>query len=231
MSGRLPLLSKPAPALLFLLATVLVASAATRALVRSHRDRSHLVTGEAVWIWRSRDIPEPAPIRFYAAREFFLESVPPAAAAKIFVDRGFVFFVNGSRVGTGQQRPGDALSVFDVAPLLRPGANRIVIQAESPTGVGGILFSLDLGEKRKNAIVSDGTWRVALSEPVLRGGGGAPAAVWGSPPMYPWGYPPLPGDRGWALHARSDSDAQARFGRAPNAERGAPARWRSRSAR
>ena len=196
MSGRLSLLARPPLAFLFLLTVVVVASAVILAAFRSHRDRSNLVTGNALWIWRSRDIPEPAPIRFYVARDFFLERVPPSAAAKIFVDRGFVLFVNGSRVGTGLQRPGDALSVFEVAPSLRPGANWVVIQAESPTGVGGILFSLDLGESRKNAVVSDENWRVVLSESALRQGGGAPAAVWGRPPMHPWGYPPLPGRSG-----------------------------------
>ncbi len=109
------------------------------------------------------------------------------------MDRRFVLFVNGSRVGTGAKRPGDVLSLFDVAGWLHPGTNRVVIEAESPTGVGGILFALDLGTEWRNAVVSDENWRVAPSEPVLRRVGGTPAAVWGRPPMYPWGYPRLTG--------------------------------------
>jgi hypothetical protein len=62
-----------------------------------------------------------------------------------------------------------------------------VIEAESPTGAGGILFHLDLpGAER---VDSDATWRVSPSEAELARGAGTPAAVWGRPPMYPWGYP------------------------------------------
>jgi hypothetical protein len=112
------------------------------------------------------------------------------------VDREHVLYVNGARAGAGVQRPGDALALYDLSPLLRPGVNRIAIEAGSPTGVGGILFSLDLDGLGRDALVSDGHWRVDLSADALAAGGRYGPVVWGSPPQYPWGYPamPKPGD-------------------------------------
>ena len=183
-------LSKPATAALFLLAAALIGGAAVLSTIRALRGGARLATGGAHWIWYPRDSTEPAPLKFYAERDFDLEAVPAQALARVFVDRRGVLFVNGSRFEVGQARPGDALRAFDVARALRAGNNRILIEAESPTGPGGILFALDLS--RRNQVVSDRGWRVALTEPVLRRGEGVPALVWGRPPMWPWKYPRLP---------------------------------------
>jgi hypothetical protein len=77
--------------------------------------------------------------------------------------------------------------VVEIAPALTIGVNRVVIEAESPTGAGGILFHLDLPEGVH--VDSDATWQVGSSEAELARGAGKPAGVWGRPPMYPWGYP------------------------------------------
>lgn len=165
---------------------MVVAAAGALAWGRSRRGRS-LPTGPASWIWFSLDIQTPGPLRFYAGREFRLDGVPASAKARLFVDRRGCLIVNGSRFAASEHLPGSRLSVLEVAPLLVAGVNHLVIEAESPTGAGGILFCLDLPGGRR--VVSDGSWRVGLSEAVLARGGGAPAGVWGKPPMYPWGYP------------------------------------------
>ncbi len=162
-----------------------VAAAGALSLARSLRERS-LPTGAARWIWFSLDIDEPKPVHFYAGRDFRLEGVPASATAKLFIDRQGALIINGSKVETVEQRPGSRLRVLEVAPALVTGVNRVVIEAESPTGAGGILFCLDLPDGRR--VVSDGSWRVSLSQDDLAQGGGAPAGVWGKPPMYPWGY-------------------------------------------
>jgi hypothetical protein len=77
--------------------------------------------------------------------------------------------------------------VVEIAPALTAGVNRVVIEAESPTGAGGILFHLEL--PGGDHVDSDATWQVSSSEAELARGAGKPAAVWGRPPMYPWGYP------------------------------------------
>jgi hypothetical protein len=180
-------LARPVPAALFLLAFLIVVGAAVSAGTRAMRDRSCLVTGGASWIWLTLDIDEPKPVRFYARRDFTIARVPASAKALLYVDRRGVLSVNGSRFPATEQHPGSPLAVVEIAPVLVPGGNSLVIEAESPTGAGGILFHLDLPEG--TSIDTDATWRVALSESDLARGGGARAAVWGRPPMYPWGYP------------------------------------------
>lgn len=186
--GNPPFFARPVPAFLFTLLAIVVGSALVWTTSRAISDHRRLTTGPARWIWYARDVPEPAPIRFYAGRTFRLRSPPRSAMARVFVDRRWVLRINGKTAGTGQQRPGDRLVALEAAPFLLPGENRIVIEAESPNGVGGILFALDF-DGQTNSIVSDGSWRVALSEEDLLGGRSRPAEVWGKPPMHPWGYP------------------------------------------
>jgi hypothetical protein len=180
------LVSRSFRAALVLIVVGIVAAAGVLALAGNLRERS-LVTGAARWIWFSLDIDEAGPLRFYAQRDFTLETVPASAKAKLFIDRRGSLIINGSRFVISEQRPGSRLRVLEVAPALVTGVNRTVIEAESPTGAGGILFCLDLPQGRR--VVSDRSWRVSLSQAVLARGGGAPAGVWGKPPMYPWGYP------------------------------------------
>lgn len=171
-------------------ALVIAAGAALTALWRARQDRRFLITGPARWIWYTRQIPEPAPLRFRAWKDFRLDGEPPASApARLFGDREWVLEINDQRAGSGAQSPGDPLAVFELAPMLRTGANRVLIEAASPNGVGGLLYWMDLGGGR--VLVTDATWRV---ERLPAGAEGPqPAAVWGRPPLYPWGYPRLPG--------------------------------------
>ena len=171
---------------LFAIAALTVAAGAgALALGRALADRGHRVTGQAKWIWATREIPRPKPRRFTAERLFSLPAPPAAARAAIFVDRSYVLSVNGERVGQGEKRPGDALDFYDVARFLRSGQNGIAIEAASDNGVGGILFVLDFGPGGPAPVVSDERWTV----------NGALAIVWGKPPMYPWGFPPTPTPR------------------------------------
>jgi hypothetical protein len=173
-------------------AGLVVGAAAARALVHAHEDRMRLSTGSAEWIWYSSRVPEPRPVRFWATRDFILPRAPSRATAKLFVDSEHVLYINGVRLGGRSQRRGDPLAVYDAAPLLREGANRVAIEAASPTGIGGILFSLDLDSYGRDALVSDGGWNVDPSpEGIVRGARFAPV-VWGRPPQYPWGYPRMP---------------------------------------
>ena len=185
-------LARPVGATLYAIATLVLAVAALHALTVAHEDRRRLATGKAEWIWYSSGTARPQPLRFFATREFVLPAAPGRALAKVFVDRAHVLFVNGARVGTGEQRPGDPLRIYPVAPFLRAGVNRLVIEAASPTGVGGILFALDCDGYGRDALVSDGAWRVDLSPDAETAGGRYRPMVWGRPPQPPWGYPRMP---------------------------------------
>jgi hypothetical protein len=169
-------------------ALVLAAGAVVQAARRAIGDRRSLTTGNARWIWLTRDIEEPRPMAFRAATDFALSGEPPRAApGRIFVAGSWSLEVNGRRAGGGSQRPGDPLMVLDLAAQLRTGDNRLTIDVSSPDGAGGILFWLDVGGG--HAVVSDGAWRVTPISP--EPGPERAAAVWGRPPMFPWRYPRL----------------------------------------
>lgn len=189
---REPLLSRPGFALLYALALVLASAGAIRATLAAHADRELSRTGDARWIWYSREIKEPLPISFVATRDVVLGQAPARATAKVFADRWHVLWVNGHRAGAGTQQPGAPLALYEIGPLLRRGVNRIAIEAGSETGAGGLLFSLDLPGSGRDAVVSDDRWRIDPSRDAIRSGGRYRPAVWGSPPMYPWGWPRLP---------------------------------------
>jgi hypothetical protein len=189
---REPLASRPGFALLYALALTIVAAGAIRATLRAHSDRELSRTGEARWIWYSREIKEPRPISFVATRDVVFDRAPARATAKIFADRWHVLWVNGRRAGAGSQQPGARLALYEIAPLLSRGVNRIAVEAGSDTGAGGLLFSLDLSGSGRDAVVSDVRWRVDASRDAIRSGGRYRPAVWGRPPMYPWGWPRLP---------------------------------------
>lgn len=171
-----------------MLTLAVAGSALAWSAARRHQDRLHRATGPASWIWLTEEVgEEPAPLRFFAAREFDWQgSGSRPAQAVLFVDRRYTLFFNGVLVGQGRQRPGDPLDDYDLSGSLWRGRNRIVIGAESPDGAGGILFLLTLPDGSQ--LPSDGRWRVAKTERELESGG-RQAAIWGSPPMYPWGYP------------------------------------------
>ena len=108
--------------------------------------------------------------------------------------REHVLYVNGVRVGAGSHRPEDPLALYEVAPLLVAGRNRVALEAGSPTGIGGVLLSLDVDGFGRDAVVTDAGWRVDLEASALDSveGGRYRPIVWGRPPQYPWGYPRMP---------------------------------------
>jgi hypothetical protein len=164
------------------LAAACASAAALRAVDLGWRRMESSVTSDARWIWSRDDVKTPAPARFTATRSIAVDADAPAARAKIFVDRSYRLFLDEKSVGSGSMRPGDPLDVWDLGGRLTRGTHLFAIEAESPTGVGGILFALDLPPGRgRGALVSDGSWSIA----------GGPAFVWGAPPMFPWGFPGL----------------------------------------
>ncbi len=142
--------------------------------------------GGARWIWFSAS-PERRPARFTALREFTLSTVPRRALVRLYVDRRFTLRVNGVPAAAGGHRPGDAASAVDVTPLLKTGRNALAILAESPDGIGGILFALDVGGPAP-ALVSDDGWSIDPAGQRLDPPGPQRAAVLGKPPLFPWGW-------------------------------------------
>jgi hypothetical protein len=191
-SRGVELWARPFAAFLLTVAALILASAAIAATLRMHADRDLLETGDAEWIWFTRDVPRPKWVRVYMTRDFDLPELPTSAVAKVFGDRRHVLYINGFGLGGGEQAPGDPLWLHDLTPQLKKGKNRVTVVLESSTGIGGLLFALDVSGLGRNVVVSDESWRCDFSDAAIAGGGRFPAASWGRPPMYPWRYPELP---------------------------------------
>lgn len=189
-------------ALLVLLAALLVALSERSLAPRVVAGR--LPSGPAQWIWAAPDSQGATPLAFQAARDFRLEAPPAEARLHILADEEYVAYLNGTRVGGNRYRPGAGLDSYRVAPLLRPGANRLLVEARSERRAGGLLARLT-GAGGLD-VVTGPDWRIllryreihmdpakALEEPRR-------PRVWGGPPTGRWRLPgvgaelPLHGD-------------------------------------
>jgi len=189
-------LSRATKALVALAAAIALAAAAV-SLHRHAEDRRHLRTGAAEWIWWARASRTPAPVRFYAFRDVALANVPSRARALVGIDPAGALSVNGTAVTAPAWRAGEPLRAVDLVPLLRPGSNRIAVEASSPDGVGGILFAAEGDGLDPAAFASGRAWRVARDADAAGRGEVREPIVWGRPPQFPWGYPqPLAGEAG-----------------------------------
>ncbi len=144
----------------------------------------------AQWIWAADDHTAGDPIAFYAVRELELGVVARARLA-ITADDTYVLFVNGQRVGAGRYSAGEALDEYEVGDFLEAGVNRILVEARSSRGAGGLIAELELGSGHRT-VVTDGSWRIFRRyDPGLFGGwtaeevGEAPK-IWGRPPTGRW---------------------------------------------
>jgi len=150
----------------------------------------------AEWIWAPEPGPDDGPAAYFLGRDFSLDFRPDAAQVVILADEEYFLFVNGSMVGANRYSGGAPLDLYDVAHLLAPGLNRVVVEARSSRGIGAVIFSLEAsGEGQLAQIVSDSTWRVmsrrdeALKPEPWPGAPERTAKVWGGPPVGRWGVP------------------------------------------
>ncbi len=147
----------------------------------------------ARWIWAPGDYRDGEPIAFYAVRELELEAACPARIA-ITADDTYLLYVNGRRVGTGGYRPEAPLDEYQVGDFLEAGMNRILVEARSSRGAGGLLAELLPGDAcgLHRPIPTDSSWRIFRRyDPGLFGGWALPEAgeapkVWGPPPTGRW---------------------------------------------
>ena len=149
--------------------------------------------GEARWLWAAGDRADTSPAAFFLVREFDLPSVPDEARLVSCGDEEFSLFLNGEWVAAGRFRPGVPADVREVAGLLRPGRNRLVVELRSSHGIGGFAARLEDGEGR-TLLYSDRRWLVVGDDRGLFGEGPwAGRAVtpldWGPSPVGRWGRP------------------------------------------
>jgi hypothetical protein len=181
-------------AILLIVLAVALLALADRALP-AVATRTVLPTGGAQWIWEERGRNDATPAAFYAVRDFEIAAPPARARLLVTADEEYVLHLNGHRVGSGAWTPGAGLDAYEVAPLLLPGGNRIVVELRSGRGTGGFLASLVNGGNGEVLLETDGAWRIVRQHHLglVRGwlplGEAEPAFCWGYPPIGRWGRP------------------------------------------
>ena len=154
-------------------------------------------TGAAEWIWPEVAASEAGqPAAYLLLGDFELDEAPQTAA-RLFVtaDREYAVHLNGHQIARGGFRHGEPIDEFQIAHLLRAGANRLTIEARTPYGDGGVLAGIELDDGSM-PLVTGGAWRVleVWDPPVVKGDGprGDTEALesvraWGRPPVGRWG--------------------------------------------
>ncbi len=148
----------------------------------------------AEWIWAEGAAETSVPVAFYAVRDFTLgpDQIAPGARVAITAADEYQLFVNGRFLGGGSWMPGSPLDVYDVAGVLQPGGNRIVVELHGFRGAGGLLASL-YSDAVPFRLGTDSRWRIVRhARPGLLTGvsplePSRPAVSWGAPPTGRWG--------------------------------------------
>jgi hypothetical protein len=114
---------------------------------------------ERAWIWSDDPPRKVEPSAFFVARDVEIDAFTDAARLELLADPEYVVYVNGKRVGSGRAAAANEIDVYPVAPRLRRGWNRIVIELRSPTGSGAVTLRLDDGRGR-TVLAADPDWLV-----------------------------------------------------------------------
>jgi hypothetical protein len=116
-------------------------------------------TNPPVWIWGPWDLQDVRPRAFLLARDFELGEAPGQARLSVLGDQEYLLWINGHRVGSNHYQDGAPLDVYDVAPLLVEGENRVLLELRSAAGSGGATLRLVDG-KGKLLVATGPGWRV-----------------------------------------------------------------------
>jgi hypothetical protein len=119
------------------------------------------------WIWFNEGDPlveAPAETRYFR-RVFDLQRPTPAAigaaSLEITADNRFIVFINGKKIGQGGNW--SSLHRFNVLKHLVNGKNVLAVEAHNEGGPAGLVVRLEWtpAGKPKQALVSDGSWKVS----------------------------------------------------------------------
>jgi putative heme-binding domain-containing protein len=115
------------------------------------------------WIWYDEGDPlnsAPAETRWFR-RVFTLSRVPGTANLEITADNRFVVWLNGARVGQGDNWA--SLHRYKVGKHLVAGKNVLAVEAKNDGGPAGLVVRLSWrgAGKAREAVVSDGQWKAA----------------------------------------------------------------------
>lgn len=159
-----------------------------------HELRGHVYepAAEARWIWLDGVAKSGSPVAFLAARELELDRQPATARLSIAADETYLLYVNGQLVGSDSYREEAPVDLYEIAPYLEAGTNRLLVELRSGRGAGGLLAELEIGDDGNRVVETGPDWRLFRTfDPELfsaagsLAGGEAPV-VWGEPPEGRW---------------------------------------------
>ncbi len=144
---------------------------------------------QARWIWV---MDAEAPQAFFRY-DFDLPAAPAKAWLSITADNAFVLYINGQRVGSGNEWT--RLFSFDIVRYLKAGRNVMAVEVTNSGGPGGLVAQgkVVLPDGTKRTLVTDGHWRCSekptdgWQRPDFDDAAWAPASPLGRPPCGPWG--------------------------------------------
>ncbi len=177
---------------------VLVALAVAEKVVRWTATMTSLPTGRAEWIWASIAEGQAEPEAFYLVRDFELDFTVEQARLLVLADEEYVAILNGVQIGGGRYSGEGLVDAYSVGGFLERGRNRLVIEARSSRGNGGLLLNLEVqGAGDSLTVVSDGAWQVLRHQVRSLGRAGeeiqdgVEPMVWGLPPIGRWPLPTM----------------------------------------
>ena len=164
-------------------------------LVRPELLERKAVTAPAQWIWAPGEAEQVEPRAFWAVRDFFLELPLAGARLLVQVDPEYHLYLDRQWLGSGRYELGAGLDLWLLEEGLEAGAHRIVVEARSASGGGGLLVALFGGEDPGRSapfVVSDSSWRIfeTAQEGILQGWSsleqGLEPRSWGESPRGRW---------------------------------------------
>jgi putative heme-binding domain-containing protein len=120
------------------------------------------------WIWFDEGDPlagAPSEPRYFRKRIELPKGIADARVS-ITADNGFTLFVNGDKVGSGDNWM--SLASFDVKKHLRAGRNVLAVEGRNDGGPAGLMVRLRYtveGKTEKLDIVSDSSWKANKESP------------------------------------------------------------------
>jgi hypothetical protein len=162
-------------------------------LLREVLYRSYLPTRRAAWIWLADAEITQGPVGFYAVRDFDVEELPTEAILTTATDEESLVFLNAVPIGGSRYGEGESLKSYDVTDVVEVGRNRLVVEARSSRGIGGLLLRLSMtGPGGDAEVLTNQDWRLypraqdAVFDGAMELPEGETPHVWGPVPVGRW---------------------------------------------
>jgi hypothetical protein len=160
--------------MLAVLPAAIAGSAGPRQAVPQNEAPAALVAAlnKASWIWDSQDSGESKHYVCYLRKAFTLDAEPAAATVAVTADNNYELLVNGTSVGTDEDRADahwNRVKLHDVTRLLKTGPNAIVVRGINVGGQGGVIAACHVEPQDKTQapvdVITDASWRLT-TEPI-----------------------------------------------------------------